>query len=205
MKRRYIEIALVICGAALIAQAGWQFAGYAAFEHHPEWFRKSPRAVSANPAAMLLTRLTFPSTLSKLQSVQVLGRLDVLRLGLSVLVVEGDDEDSLSLAAGHVPGTAAIGAPGNAVIAGHRDSAFRPLRKIRSGDRIRIKTDRTYEYIVSGVSVVNPSDTRVMNSTQGSTLTMVTCYPFRFLGDAPERYIVRAKLVDTPKKKSGST
>ncbi len=116
---------------------------------------------------------------------------------MSVLVVEGDDEDSLSLAAGHVPGTAGLGGLGNAVVAGHRDTLFRPLRKIKAGDRIRICAGKTFEYVVDDVRIVNPDDVSVLRDRHEGILTLITCYPFRYSGDAPKRYIVQAKLLGT--------
>jgi sortase A len=115
-------------------------------------------------------------------------------LGLSVLVADGDDADTLRVAAGHVSGTALPGAKGNAVLAGHRDTAFRALRGIRRGDLVRFESGRTYEYVVECTRIVRPEDTDVLRASSDSRLTMITCYPFRYVGNAPKRFIVQAHL-----------
>ncbi len=112
-----------------------------------------------------------------------------------MLIVDGDNEESLSIAAGHVPGTALPGAPGNSVIAGHRDTAFRALRNIRIGDHVRIESGRKYDYIVEQVRIVGPEDMGVLRDHGGAVLTMITCYPFGYVGDAPKRYVVQARLI----------
>jgi sortase A len=122
-------------------------------------------------------------------------RLNIPRLGMSVLVVDGDDEKSLALGAGHVNGTARIGERGNAVIAGHRDMAFRALRDIKTGDEVRVVTaGATYKYIVSRMRIVEPNDVSVLRSTGQPKLTLITCYPFCYIGDAPKRYVVEAEI-----------
>ncbi len=125
----------------------------------------------------------------------VIGQVIVKRIGLSVAMVEGDDEQSLAIAAGHMPGTAMVGKRGNIVIAGHRDTAFWPLRHIRAGDLIDIKTATTSTYRVTTTEIIDPSETGALADTPDSMLTLVTCYPFRHVGPAPERFIVRASLV----------
>ncbi len=108
---------------------------------------------------------------------------------------EGDDDATLAVAVGHIPGTARPGERGNMALAGHRDSFFRALRHIRAGDTIRISTPgRHYEYRVASTEVVRPEETRVLDPTAETVLTLVTCYPFGYLGHAPDRFIVRARL-----------
>ena len=125
-----------------------------------------------------------------------IGRIDIPRIGLSAVVVEGDSARSLRLAAGHIPGTALPGQPGNAAIAGHRDTFFRSLRNIRPQDWISVTTlYGSYKYSVESTRVVSPGDVQVLNSSSAPTLTLVTCYPFYFVGPAPRRFIVRARLV----------
>ena len=129
-------------------------------------------------------------------SLQVAGKLELPRLGLSVLVVDGDEELGLSVAAVHVAGTSAIGGIGNTVIAGHRDTAFWPLRNLKVGDQLRVRArNRLYKYIAQSIEVVEPDDVAVLETNAGQTLTLVTCYPFRYVGSAPKRFIVKAKLV----------
>ena len=124
----------------------------------------------------------------------VLGRLEIPRLGLSVMVVEGVDDVDLKRAVGHIPGTPLLWDAGNVCIAGHRDTFFRPLRAIRRNDTITVSTLRgTYRYRVLSTSVVSPQDIQVLYPTEGDSLTLVTCFPFEYVGSAPKRFIVRAE------------
>jgi sortase A len=126
----------------------------------------------------------------------VLGRIEIPRIGITAIMREGDDDTTLAIAVGHIPGTAGPGERGNMALAGHRDSFFRPLRDIRRQDTIRIVTEqRSYEYVVDSTEVVSPNDTRVLDPTGSAVLTLVTCYPFKYVGHAPKRFIVRASLV----------
>jgi sortase A len=103
------------------------------------------------------------------------------------------DARTLRSAVGHVPETALPGEPGNAAFAGHRDTFFRKLRHVRKGDRIVVTTpDGVYDYVVRETRVVPPSDVSVLEPTAEQSLTLVTCYPFDYIGSAPERFIVRA-------------
>jgi sortase A len=124
----------------------------------------------------------------------VVARLTIPRLGLSTMVVEGVEDGDLRLAAGHIPGTALPGEQGNSGIAGHRDTFFRPLGLIRKDDLIALTTlHGTYRYRVVSTRIVGPDDVQVLYPTARDTLTLVTCYPFDFVGSAPRRFIVRAE------------
>ncbi len=134
----------------------------------------------------------------------LVGRVEIPRLGVSVMVLEGDDEDILQKAAGHVPTTSLPSAAGNVAIAGHRDTFFRPLRDIRMGDEIALTTVAgTYTYRVSSMAKVAPQDVEVLKTSNNPTLTLITCYPFNYIGSAPLRYVVSASEVSSPKP--GST
>jgi len=123
-----------------------------------------------------------------------LGRLEIPRLGLSTIVIEGDDEYTLLVGAGHLPETPLPWHDGNSVLAGHRDTDFRPLRDIQAGDTIRFHTaDITVEYIVRETEIVEPTDVTSLRATDVPTLTLITCYPFSYIGPAPKRFIVRAE------------
>jgi sortase A len=114
------------------------------------------------------------------------GRLEVPRLNLSVMVMEGDADDILRLGAGHVPGTPMA-------IAGHRDSFFRPLKDIKVADTIRFTTpDGSSDYHVVSTKIVGPNDTFVLDAKDDNTMTLITCYPFYYVGPAPKRFIVEA-------------
>ena len=127
---------------------------------------------------------------------RVLGRLEIPTLGVSTIVREGEDARTLQLAVGHIAGTALPGAAGNMGLAGHRDTFFRRLREIDPGDVIRlVAVEGTYTYVVDSTQIVDPDDLWVLDPTSEPSLTLVTCYPFTYLGSAPERFIVRARLV----------
>ncbi len=126
----------------------------------------------------------------------VIGRVEIPRLHLSEMIREGVDNGTLRLAVGHIPSTAFPGQPGNVALAAHRDTFFLPLEHIRDGDRIQIETrEGNYEYVVESTQVVKPRDVWVLKATGQRTLTLVTCFPFRYIGAAPKRFIVRAVQV----------
>ena len=126
----------------------------------------------------------------------LIGRIEIARLGLSVVVVEGTSAHTLRRAAGHIEGTALPGEQGNVGISGHRDTLFRPLKDIHQDDLIMVTTPAgEYRYRVVSMKVVNPEDTSVLNSDGSDILTLVTCYPFYFVGPAPDRFVVRAERV----------
>lgn len=123
----------------------------------------------------------------------VLAELDIPRLNIAVPVLEGTDWLTLNHAVGHIAGTAYPGEPGNIAIAGHRDTFFRGLKDIRSGDRIELlRKDGTDTYSVDQIQIVSPNDVSVLRRGAAPSLTLVTCYPFYFVGSAPKRFIVTA-------------
>ena len=133
-------------------------------------------------------------SLTPLRSGDLVGRLDIAERNISVVVLEGVEDDTLDIAAGHIPGTSLPGSNGNVVIAAHRDTFFRELRNIHVGNTIQVSTPRgTFDYSVTKTEIVNPSETRVLESNGHSELTLITCYPFLFLGAAPQRFIVHAR------------
>jgi sortase A len=126
----------------------------------------------------------------------LLGRIAIPRLGVSVIVAEGVDAVTLRRAAGHIPGSALPGQLGNIGISGHRDTFFRPLRNIRRYDQIIVTTPLArYYYRVLSTRIVSPSNLSVLAPSEDEILTLITCYPFYFIGSAPERFIVRAERV----------
>jgi sortase A len=123
----------------------------------------------------------------------VLGEIQVPRLSIYVMVVQGDSPAQLRHAAGHLAKSALPGEWGNVAVAGHRDTFFRPLREIRVGDEIGFKTrERVFKYRVDSIEVVAPTDIRVLESSTGHDLTLLTCFPFHYVGPAPNRFVVRA-------------
>ena len=124
--------------------------------------------------------------------------LRIPRIRLEVAVLEGTDEFVLNRAVGHIAGTALPGADGNSGIAGHRDGFFRGLKDIAVGDVVEIETlDGKEEYRIERTWIVTPEDVSVLDRTPARSLTLVTCYPFYFIGSAPQRFIVRAVRVGT--------
>jgi sortase A len=122
-----------------------------------------------------------------LQEGDLFGRLEIPRLNMSVMVMEGVSNRTLRLGAGHIPGTP-LG------IAAHRDSFFRPLKDIKKGDTIKFATvEGTREYRVTATEIVGPKDTFVLDNQSDDEMTLVTCYPFYYIGSAPKRFIVQAE------------
>lgn len=124
------------------------------------------------------------------------GRLEIPRIGLSAIVAEGDDEETLKVAVGHLPDTPLPWHEGNSAFAGHRDSFFRPLRGIKVGDDIRFATRHgTFRYRVTRHTVVDPDELWVLDASPTAALTLITCYPFDFIGPAPRRLVVHAERI----------
>ena len=183
--RRVAQRACVGFGVAALAYAGGT-AVYAEIAHryHSSMFDKA------------LAGAALPRTVERapdLREGDMMGRLEIPRLGISVMIRHGTADATLTLGAGHVPATPSPGGDGNVVLAAHRDTFFRALEGIRTGDRIRILTQsQAYEYVADSAETVDPEDTRVMESRGRQELTLITCYPFYFIGSAPKRFIVHA-------------
>ncbi len=174
-------ICLAVCAWSLIHLAVYQHRENQAFD---EEIRSA--TVPAN-----LTRRPAPGS--------VIGRLVIHRLHVRAIVREGAEGQVLDVALGHVPGTALPGQDGNVGIAGHRDTLFRPLQDIAKGDRIVLETAHgTFNYDVDRIGIVQPKDVGVLSPGSRPELTLVTCYPFRYVGSAPDRFIVQARLVTSP-------
>ena len=125
-----------------------------------------------------------------------LGRIEIRKIGLAAIILEGTDARTLRRAVGHIRSTPLPGQQGNVVITGHRDTFFRPLLNIRKDDEIRLTTlSGSYRYLVDSIKVVEPEDTEVLDNSEDAILTLVTCYPFYFVGPAPKRFIVRARRI----------
>ena len=126
----------------------------------------------------------------------VVGRIEIPRIGLKAIILEGVAQRTLALAVGHITGTALPGRTGNVGLAGHRDTFFRSLHGVRSGDTIVLTTiEGSYEYRIKSCEVVGPGETRVLEDSAEPMLTLVTCYPFHYIGPAPSRFIVHAARV----------
>ena len=151
----------------------------------------------------MLTADRPPETINKLPDLkpletgELIGRVDIPRLKLSAAVAEGDDNKTLGKAVGHLPDTPLPWERrGNVGLAAHRDGLFRRLEKIRLEDDVRVVTRRgEYHYRVKKTHIVDPDDVWVLAPTATPTVTLITCYPFSFVGNAPQRFIVQAELV----------
>jgi sortase A len=125
-----------------------------------------------------------------------ISRLEIPRIGLTAMVLDGASSQTMRVGLGHITGTSSPGENGNVAIAGHRDTFFRPLRRIQEGDEILLETPaKALTYRVSSTEIVDPSEVAVLRSHGKDELTLVTCYPFSYLGPAPKRFIVHALLV----------
>jgi sortase A len=153
------------------------------------------RHASASPKALAeADRARTESPGTTVREGAPLGRIEIRRIGLAAMILEGTEEGTLHLAVGHIPGTPLPGQPGNVALAGHRDTFFRALRNIRKDDEITLTTlAGSYRYQVDSMKVVEPEETDVLDNGNGDFLTLVTCYPFSFVGSAPRRFIVRAR------------
>jgi sortase A len=195
--RRWIELALLLTGVIAVGIWAWshvrmtvsQMWGNRALDHQIHG-----RSAGSTPAPRSVPQPP------PLQNGALLGRLEIPRLKMRSVVREGAGQDTLDVALGHIPGTAMPGQPGNTGIAGHRDTLFRGLRKIEKDDVIEFQSPQgTYDYKVENTRIVKPSDVAVLKPTGGTPeLTLVTCYPFYYVGSAPDRFIVKARLVTPP-------
>jgi sortase A len=193
---RLLRIVELVCFAAALIALGWAAGAYlGTARDQANWASELERQTAHPPEALT------PAPRARVAPGKgtVIGRLEVPRLGVSVMTREGVDARTLRTAVGHVPATALPGESGNAAFAGHRDSFFRPLKDIREGDRVVVTTpDGRHEYVVRETRIVKPTDVSVLDRTREPTLTLVTCYPFTYVGAAPQRFIVRAALTKDP-------
>jgi sortase A len=183
----WIGSALLLGGAAALGWYGWIcHEASVAQRQARRWVETKPPAPPAAPRARL----------PKLHRGEAVAELEIPRLRVSVMVFEGDDAGILKIGAGHVPGTGLPARGGNIAIAAHRDTFFRPLRFIRPGDSIALRTPAGISrFAVRDVEIVPPSDTKVLAAAPGRDLTLVTCYPFFYIGHAPKRFIVHARRI----------
>jgi sortase A len=189
---------LVIAGGAAL---GWSAANltdaYIAQWRAREQLASMPPMTMSTPSASSprSSALSTPRS-SRVQAGTPLAELSIPRIGLSAVVLEGSDDHTLRVGLGHIESTSLPGESGNVAIAGHRDSFFRPLRNVQVGDDITLDTPTArVHYRVSSYSVVNSDEVSVIDPTTDARLTLVTCFPFQFIGSAPDRFIVRANYV----------
>jgi sortase A len=189
--------ALIAFGLACLLFYTFALAHSAAYQRRAKAEIKDrihPTTVLSNTAA---STTTIPDVARPLVEGELIGRLDIPRLQLSAAVAEGDDDATLGKAVGHLPDTPLPWQRhGNVGLAAHRDGLFRALKNIRMDDEVRVVTPRgEYFYRVRNTRIVNPEDVWVLAPTAKPTVTLITCYPFSFVGHAPQRFIVQAELV----------
>lgn len=194
----WLGVLLIAVGVACLAVVGIRLADASTFQREANLRLDRMLAAPAIPQAAIVQLPAPPEAAPTVDAAtrhdDLVGRIEVPRLRLSAIVVQGEDDATLSRAVGHLAGTALPWERGNAVLAGHRDTFFRPLQHIRVGDAIRMTTARgTFDYRVVATEVVDPDDLSVLAPTPVRALTLVTCYPFVYVGTAPQRFIVHAR------------
>lgn len=184
MIRRLFALLFILVGLAVIAAAG--FALFWSDELQRMYVPTLPSIERHSGSG------SAPST--EAQEGAPIGLIEIPRLGLSSVVLEGDDTAALLLGVGHLSDTPLPWHGGNTVFAAHRDTFFRPLAHIRKNDVIKFSTaDAEFEYVVTELKVVEPTAVDVLEPTTAATLTLITCFPFDYIGPAPQRFIVRAE------------
>lgn len=169
----------------------------AAQQREPGPSATAPVAAEVLQASEAAPPLPPAAVVVKAPSDAAVAILRIRGIRMEVPVSPGTEEHVLQRGAGWIDGTAAPGSDGNVGIAAHRDSHFRGLKDLVVGDLIELDTlERTRSYRVTGLSVVEPTDVHVLAETGESVLTLVTCFPFYFVGNAPQRFIVRAAAID---------
>jgi sortase A len=212
---RALETLLLVTGATLlVVYAAAQVDARHGHEHALEAFAQAraehlSAAATASPPAPDSRALEYPIDPDqslwgerrvaayrqslRLHQAAPLGVLTIPSIHLEAPIFEGTSELALNRGIGRIEGTADVGAAGNLGLAGHRDGFFRPLKDVSVGDAIVVESlDGTMRYRITELRVVEPTDVQVLAPTESHTLTLVTCYPFYFIGEAPQRYIVKA-------------
>lgn len=203
---RWAQYFFLVVGVLALGYVAYVMLDAQLFQAYENWrFEKARKeakqAKSSEPAAL-------PPAVADPESVRLerlraagpegspLGRIEIRTLGVEVMILEGVKPRTLRRAVGHIPGTALPGQPGNVALAGHRDTFFRSLRDIPQDTEITLTTlHGTYRYRVDSTTVVEPQAVEVLADSPDATLTLVTCYPFDFIGHAPKRFIVRARKI----------
>lgn len=207
-KLRVLEIALWTASAVALAVVVWVAVDRTVFQAYREWVferqlgKEAPREGAPGERSRAPRRAPEPlpppaPRPRALPPESMVGRIEIPRLGMKAVILEGTSSRALRRAVGHIEGTSLPGDGGNAGLAGHRDTIFRPLKDIRLGDIIRVQTlDGTFDYVVESTKVVTAETIEVLNATASPALTLVTCFPFSYVGSAPNRFIVRARQVN---------
>jgi len=186
VNRRVISLALVVIGVVLLGYVAGQYWGMYRSQKNleAEWQRQTATVSVAGKAPV--------------SADQLLTRLQIPKIQMDAIVVEGASRRELSEGPGHMKQTAQPGETGNAVITAHRDTFFRHIYELNKGDQIQVRrSGRTFTYEVTGKRIVMPEDVSVIKPTNNSQLTLITCYPTYYIGPAPKRLVVFSKLIDS--------
>jgi len=188
-----IRVALLVIGIGCLAYYGFSLVEAGLYDlvqgYRLDSLLQDPSAWGAKGRIAAATRSTVKTS-------GLVGRIEIPRIGLSAIVAEGIEESTLRKAVGHLPETPFPGEPGNVALAGHRETHFRKLGDVRSRDRIQLKTpDGIFQYRVESAVVAKPTETDKLRPGSVPSITLITCYPFNFIGRAPERFVVRAVQV----------
>ena len=162
--------------------------------------QKAPAPILENSNSQNPERSQIPprSVQPSISEGSLIGKIEIPRIDLSAIVLEGIGTQTLRLAVGHLPGTPLPGSQGNIDLAAHRDTYFRGLRKVQKGDMVTLSTvsGARYQYRVGSITVVSPNNTEILTASAGPGLNLITCYPFNYIGAAPKRFVVHADEVD---------
>ena len=189
-RRPCLWIESLLLGTGIVCLVWWAVVSLQATRYQYEHRAALERMRGATPAVV--------NDSAALPTGSLIGSLDIPRLRLSAVIAEGDDDATLKVAIGHLPDTPLPWHEGNSALAGHRDTFFRPLQHIRVGDELRVSTlHGDVRYHVREMMVVGPNDVWILDPTDRPTLTLITCYPFSYVGKAPRRFIVRAERTTT--------
>ena len=192
---RGAEFALWILAASTLGYCGYAYASAAVYQTQQKAVFED---LQANRAARAASFFSSVALAEAPEQNGLLGILEIPSIGVTSIVDEGVDSKTLLRSVGHVPGTALPGAKGNAGLAAHRDTYFRELGKLAPGDVLTYRSiSGTYRYTVRTTRIVDPSDTDVLATATTPTLTLITCYPFHYVGNAPKRFIVVAQEMDS--------
>lgn len=204
--RQWIERLLLLIGLVCLGTVAYAYFDARLTER--EESRRLDEAIAAQketkPAAETDSFASFETAPPKLEEGALVGRIEIPRVGVSSIVLEGVGSRTLRRGVGHIPGTDFPFQKGNVGLAGHRDSFFRALKDIGKNDIITLTTpEGIFNYQVEWTRIVKPQDTDVLADADRPALTLVTCYPFYYVGSAPKRFIVRAVRVDPSAPEAG--
>jgi sortase A len=199
--RRALPLIAIAIGAGLLMYVGSQYWTMYSGQQKltREWERQQQKSAATEPTP------APAETSAKSQPDEGLTLLSIPSINLNAVVVEGTSHKALLLGPGHMKDTPAPGEAGNSVISGHRDTFFRHVYELKKGDVVNVQRDgQLFSYEVTGKEIVEPTDLSVLDQSKDKRLTLITCYPTYYIGPAPKRLVVFAKLADTKDRASAT-